>query len=164
MARWYRQLWRQSRNFALVADVAVATLGGGMKTRQMLTGRMADALSELYLLSCVLKRFDDEGQPQADLMFVEMAMRNGLERFQNALSGAIDNFPNTAARWFLGLIVFPFGLPYRPGFRWAYTQGCTCGDGARRDAGSPDAGYLHLQGCRRSDRTSRRDACQSDRG
>lgn len=114
MARWYRQLWRQSRNFALVADVAVATLGGGMKTRQMLTGRMADALSELYLLSCVLKRFDDEGQPQADLMFVEMAMRNGLERFQNALSGAIDNFPNTAARWFLGLIVFPFGLPYRP--------------------------------------------------
>ena len=113
-ARWYRQLWRQSRNFALVADVAVATLGGGMKTRQMLTGRMADALSELYLLSCVLKRFDDDGQPEADLMFVEMAMRNGLDRFQTALSGAIDNFPNTAARLFLGLVVFPFGLPYRP--------------------------------------------------
>ena len=113
-SRWYRQLSRQSRNFALVADVAVATLGGGLKTRQMLTGRMADALSELYLLSCVLKRFDDDGQQDADRIFVEMAARNSLDRFQIALSGAIDNFPNAAARLFLGLVVFPFGHPYRP--------------------------------------------------
>ncbi len=113
-ARWYRQLWRQSRNFALVADMAVATLGGGLKTRQMLTGRMADALSELYLLSCVLKRFEDDGKPEADKVFVELAARNGLNRFQTALSEAIDNFPNDAVRLLLGLFVFPFGRPYRP--------------------------------------------------
>ncbi|MBU1212059.1 MAG: acyl-CoA dehydrogenase [Alphaproteobacteria bacterium] len=113
-ARWYRQLWRQSRNFALVADMAVATLGGAMKTRQMLTGRMADALSELYLLSCVLKRFEDDGKPEADAKFVELAARNGLYRLQTALSEAIDNFPNHAARFALSSIVFPFGRPYRP--------------------------------------------------
>jgi acyl-CoA dehydrogenase len=113
-ARWYRQLWRQSRNFALVADTAVATLGGGLKTQQMLTGRMADALSELYLLSCVLKRFEDDGKPEADHQMVELAARNGLHRFQTALSGAIDNFPNSSVRVVLGLLVFPLGVPYRP--------------------------------------------------
>jgi acyl-CoA dehydrogenase len=112
-ARWYRQLWRQSRNFALVSDVAVATLGGGLKTRQMLTGRMADALSELYLVACVLKRFEDDGKPQADLPLVEFAARNGLYRFQTALSGAIDNFPNAVAGGLLSLLVFPLGKPYR---------------------------------------------------
>ena len=39
----------QSRSFALVADLTVAMLGGGLKTKQKLTGRLADALSELYL-------------------------------------------------------------------------------------------------------------------
>ncbi|MEQ8826041.1 MAG: acyl-CoA dehydrogenase [Filomicrobium sp.] len=114
LARHYRQLWRQSRNFALVADTAVATLGGGMKTRQMLTGRMADALSELYLLACVLKRFEDDGNHKSDLPIVELAMRNGLCRFQNALNGAIENFPNPIVRKLLGGLVFPFGIPYRP--------------------------------------------------
>lgn len=112
--RWYRQLWRQSRNFALVADIAVATLGGGMKTRQMLTGRMADALSELYLVACVLKRYEEDGAKASDLPVVTLAAQNGLVRFQTALFGAIDNFPNAAARWLLGILVFPFGRPYRP--------------------------------------------------
>jgi acyl-CoA dehydrogenase len=51
-AEWYRQLWRASRNFAFVADLTVAVLGGGLKTKQKLTGRLADALSELYLMCC----------------------------------------------------------------------------------------------------------------
>ena len=112
--RWYRQLGRQSRNFALLADLMVALLGGGLKTRQQLTGRMADALSELYLVACALKRFDDDGRPPADKPIVELAARNGLYRAQEALQGVIDNFPVTWARLLLGILVFPFGRPYRP--------------------------------------------------
>ncbi len=56
-------LARGSRNFAFVADLTVASLGGGLKTKQKITGRLADALSELYLLACVLKRYEDDGQP-----------------------------------------------------------------------------------------------------
>ena len=44
--RWWRQLARASRSFALVADVTVALLGGGLKVKQKITGRMADALAE----------------------------------------------------------------------------------------------------------------------
>src|SRR5918992_604094 len=94
-AEWYAQLWRASHNFALVADFMVAILGGSLKVKQKLTGRMANALSELYLLACVLKRYEDDGKPDGDRLIVAFAAQNSLYRFQEALSGAIENFPVT---------------------------------------------------------------------
>jgi acyl-CoA dehydrogenase len=117
-AEWYRQLWRSSRNFALVADLTVAVLGGGLKTKQKLTGRLADALSELYLLSCVLKRYEDDGKPANDRLIVELCARNGLFRFQEALRGTIDNFPSTPVRWLMRAVVYPLGLHYKPAEDW----------------------------------------------
>jgi acyl-CoA dehydrogenase len=110
--RWYKQLSRAARNFALVADLSVAALGGGLKTRQRITGRLADALSDLYLLSCVLKRFEDDNSPRADLPLVELCVHNGLHRFYTALNEVIRNFPNAVIRRLLKVAVFPFGVPY----------------------------------------------------
>ena len=117
-AEWYRQLWRASRNFAVVADLAVAVLGGGLKTRQKITGRLADALSELYLLSCVLKRYEDDGKPASDRQIVALCARNGLFRFQEAMRGAIDNFPSLPVRWLMRAVVFPLGAHYKPAPDW----------------------------------------------
>jgi acyl-CoA dehydrogenase len=117
-AEWYRQLWRASRNFALVADLTVAVLGGGLKTKQKLTGRLADALSELYLLSCVLKRYEDDGKPANDRHIVALCARNGLFHFQEAMRGAIDNFPVAPVRWLMRLAVFPLGAHYKPAPDW----------------------------------------------
>ncbi len=113
-AEWYRQLWRCSRSFAFVADLTVALLGGGLKTKQKITGRMADALSELYLLACTLKRYEDDGKPANDRHFVELAARNGLYRFQEAVAGTIDNFPVAWARPLMRVVVFPLGRRFRP--------------------------------------------------
>ncbi len=113
-AEWYRRLWRASRNFALVADLTVATLGGGLKVRQKITGRLADALSELYFLSCALKRFEDDGRPREDLKIVALVAQNGLHRFEEALAGAIENFPVAPVRWLMRATVFPFGRAWRP--------------------------------------------------
>ena len=110
----YKQLSRASRNFALVADLTVAMLGGGLKTKQKLTGRLADALSELYLLACVLKRFEDDGRPEADRDVVALAMANGLNRFERALLGAINNFPVGLAALAMRWLVYPFGRHYDP--------------------------------------------------
>lgn len=112
--RWYKQLARSSRSFALVADLTVALLGGGMKIKQRITGRLADALSELYLLSCVLKRFEDDGEPDADRAIVELCARNALNRFDQALKGALDNFPVRWAGVLMTALVFPFGVRRRP--------------------------------------------------
>jgi acyl-CoA dehydrogenase len=112
--RWYRQLARGSRSFALVADLTVALLGGGLKTKQKLTGRLADALSELYLLSCLLKRFEDDGEPASDRKFVDYCACNCLYRFQTAMRGAIDNFPLLWAGWLMRPLVFPLGPRMHP--------------------------------------------------
>jgi acyl-CoA dehydrogenase len=117
-AEWYRQLWRASRNFAFVADLAVAVLGGGLKTKQKITGRLADALSELYLLCCVLKRYEDDGKPANDRLIVAMCARNGLYRFQEVLRGTIDNFPSAPVRWLMRAVVFPLGAHYKPCPDW----------------------------------------------
>jgi acyl-CoA dehydrogenase len=117
-AEWYRQLWRSSRNFAFVADLTVAVLGGGLKTRQKLTGRLADALCELYLLCCVLKRYEDDGKPESDRHIVALCARNGLCRFQEALRGAVDNFPSLPVRWLMRLVAFPLGAHYKPAPDW----------------------------------------------
>ncbi|MBI1384871.1 MAG: acyl-CoA dehydrogenase [Rhizobiales bacterium] len=113
-AHWYRQLARASRNFALVADLSVALLGGGLKSRQRITGRMADALSELYLLSCVLKRYEDDGRPEVDRAIVALCAQNCLDRFEEQLYGAVENFPVAPARWLMRLCAFTMGGAYRP--------------------------------------------------
>ncbi len=110
----YKQLSRSSRNFALVADTSVALIGGGLKTEQRITGRLADALSELYILACVLKRYEDDGRPEADRAIVAMVFANGLSRFEHALTGAIANFPIAPMRPVLRWVVFPFGRHYHP--------------------------------------------------
>ena len=117
-ANWYSQLARCSRSFAFVADLTVASLGGSLKTKQKLSGRLADALSELYILACVLKRYEDDGRLSSDRTFVDLAAQNGLYRFQEALRGVIDNFPVASARWAMRIVAFPLGMPYRPAPDW----------------------------------------------
>ncbi|WP_414462807.1 acyl-CoA dehydrogenase [Hyphomicrobium sp. DY-1] len=114
MSDWYRQLGRASRSYAFVADMTVALLGGGLKIKQKITGRMADALSELYLLSATLKRYEDDGRPEGDELIVQLAAENALHRFQEAMSGVIDNFPVRWARPLMRAVVFPLGRRRKP--------------------------------------------------
>ncbi len=107
--RWWKELARASRSFALVADMTVALLGGSLKVKQKITGRMADALAELYLLSSVLKRYEDDGRQAADLPLVNYCARNCLYRFDQALLGTLRNFPVRPAAWAMWPLVFPFG-------------------------------------------------------
>ena len=75
---------------------------------------MADALTELYLLSSVLKRYDDDGRPKEDLKVVDFCARNCLYRFDQALLGVLRNFPVRWAAWAMTPLVFPLGARRRP--------------------------------------------------
>lgn len=107
----WRQLSRYSAAFALLADFAFLTLGGGLKRREMISARLGDILSEIYLLAAALKRFETEGQPEADRALVEYVMQKGYFRLGVAFKGVLDNLP---ARWAAGMVravAFPFGVP-----------------------------------------------------
>ncbi len=110
---YYAQLERASTNFALMADMCVSLLGGGLKVKQFTTGRMADALSELYFISCLLKRYEDDGALEADRPIFDYAVKKAFHGFYAALHDAIDNFPIRYARPLLRFWVFPLGNGFR---------------------------------------------------
>jgi len=114
LARFLRQLSRMSTAFALVSDAAMATLGGQLKRREKLSGRLADALAWLYLASASAKRFWDEGQSERDRPLLEWVGRHALHQIQDALCGILDNLPNRFAARALRWVVFPLGARYRP--------------------------------------------------
>lgn len=113
-ADWYRRLTRLSAAFACTADGALALLGGELKRREKLSGRFADALSEMYLASAVLKRWEDEGRPAADRPLVDYCLANSTHAIEASLHGILCNFPNRFAGWFLRGLLFPLGRRQRP--------------------------------------------------
>jgi len=114
MARWYRKLARYSQSFALVGDWTVAFLGGDLKRKQRLAGRMADILSDLYLLSAVLKRYQDEGRQKDDVALVDAIARDHLYAIEQSFAAVFANFPNAFLRGLMTFLVFPLGRRQRP--------------------------------------------------
>jgi acyl-CoA dehydrogenase len=109
----WRQLSRYASAFALIADLSLLTLGGALKRKEMISARLGDILSELYLLGATLKRFEVEGRPEADKPLVEYIMLQGYNRMALAFNGVLDNLP---ARWAAVLtkaLAFPLGVPYQ---------------------------------------------------
>ena len=110
--RYYQQLTRMSAAFAFVADVAMLLLGGTLKRKEKLSGRLADIISHLYLASSVLKRFEDQGRPVDDLFLLRWCCEESLHTIQLRLIEILKNFPNRIVGKCLGMMVFPGGHPY----------------------------------------------------
>jgi acyl-CoA dehydrogenase len=108
-SRFYRQLSRYSAGFALCADMALLTLGGALKRKEMLSARFGDILSELYLLSAALKRWEDEGREPADLAALEWCMGSGFKTIENRFAEIFSNLPNRFVGIVLKFLIQPFG-------------------------------------------------------
>jgi acyl-CoA dehydrogenase len=122
-SRFYRPLGRYASAFALAVDVALLSLGGALKRQEMISARFGDVLSELYLLSAVLKRFEDEGRQEADLPLVAWCMQSGFATIEARLDEIFANFPNRPAAWLLRFLTLPFGA-HRRGPSDRLTQAC----------------------------------------
>ncbi|MCR6700809.1 MAG: acyl-CoA dehydrogenase [Dokdonella sp.] len=107
--RFYRKLNRYSAALALVADTSMLVLGGKLKFKEKLSGRLGDVLSYLYIASSLLKRYEDQGRPVADRPFLAWAFHECVWRMQMALDGVLRNFPVRPVAWLLRALVFPLG-------------------------------------------------------
>jgi acyl-CoA dehydrogenase len=112
--RFYRQLSRHAAAFALCVDVALLALGGGLKRREMLSARFGDILSELYLSSAALKRWNDEGRRSEDLPLLEWCMQASFATIAARFDEIFANFPIRPVGWLLRFLLQPFG-PRRRG-------------------------------------------------
>jgi len=109
-----QQLARFSAALAFSADIGLLILGGDLKRREKLSGRYADLLGNLYLASAAIKRFVDDGCPEADRPLLAWACHHAMEKMQEALDGIVRNFPLRYARPLLRLVLLPLGRNVEP--------------------------------------------------
>ena len=111
--RYYQNINRYSAAFALASDFAMLTLGGDLKRRELLSARLGDILSSMYLASCVLKHFENQGRRATDLPLVEWSVRTLMYQAQESLHAFLLNLPNRWVSWALRLFIFPRGRTYK---------------------------------------------------
>jgi acyl-CoA dehydrogenase len=110
--RYYQNINRYSAAFALASDFAMLTLGGSLKKRELLSARLGDILSSMYLASTVLKHFENQGRRATDLPLVEWSIRTLMYQAQEALHSFLRNFPNRFVAALLRFFIFPRGRTY----------------------------------------------------
>src|SRR5688572_25799103 len=111
---YYRFCSRLSAAFAFLADMSMLGMGGALKRKEKISGRLGDVLSMLYLVSATLKRYEDQGRIQEDMPLIRWVVRDALYSAQEAIDGIISNFPVKPLARFMRWIIFPLGMSFRP--------------------------------------------------
>jgi len=96
--------------FVLTADAAMLVLGGSLKRKEKLSGRLADILSNIYLISAVVKQFEDHGRPDDEIPLAEWACAESFRTIHEGFAEFYRNFPNRPVAWLLKLLTFPLGI------------------------------------------------------
>ncbi len=107
--RYFQQATRFSAAFALLADISMLVMGGELKRKETISARLGDILSELYMMSAVLKHYHDQGRNGDDLPIVRWAGLMCLFKIQQAIDDLLENFPNRIIAFILRALIFPFG-------------------------------------------------------
>lgn len=110
VGRHYRQISRYSSALALLTECALLALGGKLKRKEFLSARIGDVLSELYLLSCVLRRFEQDQRPEDDRALVEWCMHKGLWKIDHSVQAVLANFPSRPLAWLMRFLLQPLGV------------------------------------------------------
>ncbi|MBC9230579.1 acyl-CoA dehydrogenase [bacterium SPL81] len=108
---YYATINRMSADFALTADMALGILAGDLKRKEMLSGRLADIHSHLFIATAILKYYENGQRTEADQKHAELALGKALYNAQEAFFGFYENFPMKIASSLVKLICFPFGRP-----------------------------------------------------
>ncbi|HET7268248.1 MAG TPA: acyl-CoA dehydrogenase [Oleiagrimonas sp.] len=114
VGRFYQHLTRMSSAFALISDLSMGVLGGSLKRREKISGRLADALAWQYLAAAALKRYHDEPKLASNYDLARWSAALALYRVQEALRGVLDNLPSRGLAAIAKFVVFPLGARFRP--------------------------------------------------
>ncbi len=109
----YRKTSILSNSFALLADIALLSLGGRLKRKERLSARLGDAMSQLYMASAVLKYYQHFYEPENEELIAKWAAQYCLHQAHHALAEFIHNFSHGPVRWLLNLLILPGKNPYR---------------------------------------------------
>ncbi|MDF1821302.1 MAG: acyl-CoA dehydrogenase [Alcanivoracaceae bacterium] len=106
---WYQQVDRMSAALSATADVALAFLGGDLKRRELLSARLGDVHSQLFIACSILKYHENQPRSRAEDAHATIAVQQALYSAQEAFYDFFDNFPARAVAMLLKRVTFPFG-------------------------------------------------------
>jgi acyl-CoA dehydrogenase len=89
---YFKKLQWASASFAFVSDICMALLGGQLKFKEKLTGRLADILSSMYIATAVLRKFKEDGKRKEDEPFVEYSLKVCFCKIQDSFDEIYANF------------------------------------------------------------------------
>lgn len=99
MRRDFQKVSWSSARFAILADIAMGTLGGDLKRKEILTGRFSDVFSWMYMASAVMRRYQEEGRTKEDYALYRWSMDFAFARIQEAFEGIYGNFDAPGIGW-----------------------------------------------------------------
>jgi len=121
-----------SAAFSLTSDIALATYGGALKRKEMVSGRFADAFSWIYLACGALKRHHDAKERDMEPI-LEWSIQTACHNAHEAILGNIDNLPNPFIRILIKIISSPLGLRFKlPDDKLTSTVAASILDGDKR--------------------------------
>lgn len=113
LKRYYQLFTRFSAALALLSDATTLLIGAQLKRREMLSARLGDVLSLLYIGSSVLK-YHEHRNIKEELPLARWACKDLLYRIQTQIDGLIANLPSIFVRFWLRVLIFPRGKNLQP--------------------------------------------------
>lgn len=101
---YHRRLMWASATFAILADMAMGTLGGSLKFREKITGRFADVLAWMYFCTATIRRWEAEGRRPEDLAYARYILKYAFSEMQKGFDGIFDNMYNVETKGFQKVI------------------------------------------------------------
>jgi len=100
---------RLSSAFGLCGDAAMTTLGADLKRRELISARLGDVLSNLFMATLVIKSWHETQPVEDERRLVEFALKTLLHRAEVALDDFLKNLPARPVAWVLRAVTMPLG-------------------------------------------------------
>ena len=107
--RWYQRINLLSASLASMSDIALGILGGNLKRRELLSARLGDVHSQLFIACAILKFHSAHPRTRAEDAHAEYALTRALYIAQEALRDFADNFPQKWIAKTIRFLTMPFG-------------------------------------------------------
>ncbi|KAF1025362.1 MAG: Acyl-coenzyme A dehydrogenase [Acinetobacter bereziniae] len=79
----------------------------------MLSGRLADIHSHMFIATAILKFYEHGQRTEAEQLHAQLALDETLYLAQEAFFGLFNNFPIQIASGLVKFVCFPFGRPLK---------------------------------------------------
>ncbi len=115
VTKYERKINWCSATFAFLADIALARFGGNLKRKETINGRFGDILSAMYMATCILKKFQENGSKKSEEPVAEHALKELFGKAQIAIDGLYQNIFGKIGK----IILFPFA-------KWSHLNSFVC--------------------------------------